>query len=160
MVEKKNYISWIRSKVGKELIFLNFAVAVIFDESGRMLLQKRSDSKKWGLLGGHVELNESFKEGVIREVSEETGLTVIPYKLLGIYSDPKSRTVYPNGDVGRPVAVVFYCKIVRGKIDRTRLPKETLDLKYFRRNELPEIWNNHSKRIIKDAFKKKEAVCY
>lgn len=104
---KKNYIKWIRSKVGKELIFLNFAVAVIFDERGRMLLQKRSDNKKWGLLGGHVELNESFKEGVIREVSEETGLEVIPYKLLGVYSNPKSRTVYPNGDTGRPVAVVF-----------------------------------------------------
>ena len=52
--------------------------AVIFDPRGRLLLQQRSDGGQWGLPGGSVEIGESLREAVIREVGEETGLRVIP----------------------------------------------------------------------------------
>ena len=34
--------------------------------------------------GGHVELGESFTDAVIREIKEETGLTLTSYKLRGL----------------------------------------------------------------------------
>lgn len=52
----------------------------------KILVQERN-KKTWpGLTfpGGHVEINESIVESTIREVKEETGLTVRNLKLCGI----------------------------------------------------------------------------
>ncbi len=54
---------------------------VIRDQSGRILLLKRSLSSKgspgkWEFPGGKAELGEKFDEALLREVSEETGLTI------------------------------------------------------------------------------------
>jgi 8-oxo-dGTP diphosphatase len=54
---------------------------VLRDPAGRCLLIKRSAASKnhaglWELPGGKVDPGETFDESVIREVSEETGLTV------------------------------------------------------------------------------------
>jgi ADP-ribose pyrophosphatase YjhB (NUDIX family) len=62
--------------------------AVIFDRRRRLLLQQRSDGGQWGLPGGSVEIGESVSDAVVREVREETGLTVTPRRLVGVYSDP------------------------------------------------------------------------
>lgn len=157
---KKNYIKWIRSKVGHAPIFANHAAAVIFDKNGRILLQRRVDNGKWGLLGGHIEIGETFRETVVREVKEEAGLIVGPGKLLGVYLIPPNRLIYPNGDIGVPISVVFYCRVLKKDKSVGNFTKETLELRYFTKNELPEIWNPQTEKIIKDAFEKKEAVCY
>lgn len=52
----KDYIKWIRSKVGQEKVILVFAGGCVFDERGRVLLQKRGDSGNWGFPGGAIEL--------------------------------------------------------------------------------------------------------
>ena len=44
----KDYIRWIRSKVGHETIILTFAGGCIFNDQGAVLLQRRRDSNKWG----------------------------------------------------------------------------------------------------------------
>ena len=44
-----DYVQWIREKVGQECIFLNVAGIVVFDDQGRVLLQKRSQAEElWG----------------------------------------------------------------------------------------------------------------
>ena len=43
----KDYIKWIRSKVGHEKVILVFTGGCVFDERGRVLLQKRGDSGNW-----------------------------------------------------------------------------------------------------------------
>ena len=40
----KDYIRWIRSKVGHEKIILTFAGGCIFNDQGEVLLQRRGDS--------------------------------------------------------------------------------------------------------------------
>ena len=58
---------------------------MVTDEQGRMLVEDRLDPNWPGICfpGGHVEPGESFVESVIREVWEETGLTVENPKLCG-----------------------------------------------------------------------------
>jgi 8-oxo-dGTP diphosphatase len=51
------------------------------DDQGRLLLLKRSRKSKtnpgrWELPGGKVDPGESFSEGLLREVREETGLEI------------------------------------------------------------------------------------
>ena len=57
-------------------IFTN--MCMVYDHDGNILVQDRKKSDWPGLCfpGGHVEPGESFVESVIREVREETGLTV------------------------------------------------------------------------------------
>jgi len=62
--------------------------ALIFDESGRILLVKRGREPLkgwWSLPGGVLECGESLVEGVRREVREETGLEVEPIRLVEVF---------------------------------------------------------------------------
>lgn len=65
-------------------VFTN--MCMIYDKTGRVLVQNRQ-AKEWpGLTfpGGKVEKQESFVASVIREVKEETGLTIKNPQLCGI----------------------------------------------------------------------------
>ena len=67
----------------EQAIFTN--MCMIYDDAGNILVQDRK-KKDWpGLCfpGGHVEPGESFVKSVIREVWEETGLTIENPQLCG-----------------------------------------------------------------------------
>lgn len=66
MIDNKNYIGWIRNKVGHEEILLNFVGGCLFNEKGQVLLQRRQDKNKWGFPGGAMELAESAEVAVKR----------------------------------------------------------------------------------------------
>lgn len=57
---------------------------------GQVLLQNRvkKDWQGYALPGGHVETGESIVDSVIREMKEETGLTIFGPKLCGIKQFP------------------------------------------------------------------------
>lgn len=65
-------------------IFTN--MCMIYDNNGNVVVQNRVDSKWPGIAfpGGHVENEESFTDAVIREVYEETGLTIKEPQCCGI----------------------------------------------------------------------------
>ena len=67
----------------EQAIFTN--LCMVYDDAGNILVQDRLDPSWPGLCfpGGHIEPGESFVESVIREVWEETGLTVENPKLCG-----------------------------------------------------------------------------
>lgn len=56
----------------------------IYDKNRDSLLLVQSKGNLWGLPKGTLQDNENFKDCAIREVKEETGLTVLPEEL----SDP------------------------------------------------------------------------
>lgn len=62
--------------------------ALIRNEKGEFLLLRRSENSrtnpgKWDLPGGKVNPDESLKEGVVREVWEETGISIAPADVAG-----------------------------------------------------------------------------
>jgi 8-oxo-dGTP diphosphatase len=65
--------------------------AVIRDDAGRLLLVKRGHEPGkglWSIPGGRVEEGESDAAAVVREVREETGLVVVPGRLIGSVRRP------------------------------------------------------------------------
>ena len=67
----------------EQAIFTN--LCMVYDDAGNILVQNRLDPTWPGICfpGGHIEPGESFVESVIREVWEETGLTIENPKLCG-----------------------------------------------------------------------------
>ena len=55
-------------------------------DGDKVLVQNRNDPEWPGITfpGGHVEKGESFVDAVVREVLEETGLTISAPKLVGV----------------------------------------------------------------------------
>jgi ADP-ribose pyrophosphatase YjhB (NUDIX family) len=110
--------------------------AVVADGDGRVLLQRRSDNGLWGLPGGSVEIGESVSAAIVREVKEETGLTVAVERLVGVYSDPAFQIVrYPDGNVVHYISTLFACQILEGNLQTCA---ESLDLQFFDPANLPE----------------------
>ena len=132
------------------------ASEVIFDRRGRLLLQQRSDGGQWGLPGGSVEIGESVREAVIREVREETGLDVRVRRLVGVYSEPKRQVVrYPDGNVWHYVSVCFECSVRGGELTTC---DETLALTLVAPTLLPAtLLINHRIRI-RDARSRRAAA--
>jgi len=65
------------------VIFTN--MCMIQDDQGRVVMQYHGGNwEGWCLPGGHVEYGESFTDSVIREVYEETGLTLTDYRYRGL----------------------------------------------------------------------------
>jgi len=124
--------------------------AVIFAE-GRVLLQRRDDTGRWGLPGGGVEPGESVRQALIREVREETGLEVEPLRLIGVYSDPLHHQIvtYPGGNVVHYVSSVFECVVRAGTLE---CGEESLELDWFDPERLPEDLMLISTIRIRDAL--------
>lgn len=60
-------------------------MCMVTDEEGKVLVQMHGGGwKGWCFPGGHVEPKESFVESVIREVREESGLTIQNPKICGV----------------------------------------------------------------------------
>jgi 8-oxo-dGTP diphosphatase len=68
--------------------------AIIKDGAGRLLLIKRGhepEAGRWSLPGGRVEPGETDEQAVIREIREETGLSVTCQHLVGSVERPGPR---------------------------------------------------------------------
>ncbi|WP_269848423.1 NUDIX domain-containing protein [Methanosarcina horonobensis] len=62
--------------------------ALVRNEKGEFLLLRRSENSrtnpgKWDLPGGKVNPDEALKEGVTREVWEETEISIVPGDIAG-----------------------------------------------------------------------------
>ena len=130
--------------------------AVIQNGAGQILLQRRSDNGLWGLPGGSVEIGESVQDAIVREVREETGLSVEVMRLIGVYSDPRIQIVrYSDGNVVHYISTLFACRIVAGDL---RTGDETLDLQFFDPAHLPDDLVPMHRVRIQDAMANSSAA--
>lgn len=152
MNSSHDYISWLRSKVGHEKVILVFAGGCIFNDKGEVLLQRRGDSNKWGFPGGAIEIGETPQEAAIREVKEETGLDVEVGDIIGIYTDSDMK--YPNGDEAHSICIGFKLKAVGGELFCDH--KETLELKYFSKEDKPTLFCKQHEELWQDVWEKRK----
>ena len=144
----KDYIRWIRSKVGHEKIILTFAGGCIFNDQGEVLLQRRGDSNKWGFPGGAIEPGKTPETTAVREVKEETGLDVSVGRLIGVYTDLDM--VYPNGDQAQSIVIAYELKIKGGELCCDQ--NETLELKYFSKEGKPKLFTGSHEALWNDIM--------
>jgi ADP-ribose pyrophosphatase YjhB (NUDIX family) len=106
------------------------AIAVVFDDTGRVLLSDPVDGQGWCLPGGALEAMETPEDAVVREMSEETGLEVAIDRFVGLYMHPTYR------DTDRMLILhAFECHVVGGALHPTaEAPRHG----WFDRTALPE----------------------
>ena len=113
------------------------AVGAVVVNRGRVLLVRRGSEPlkgHWSLPGGMLEVGESLSEGVVREVREETGLTVQPVELVELLD-----RIHRDGERVRYHYVIadYLCRVVSGEL------KEASDADAVRWVERAE-WNSDS----------------
>lgn len=82
---------------------------VVVNDDGQVLMIQRRDNGCWEPPGGVLELDETFEEGVRREVLEETGVDVEVGQLTGVYKNMNKGIV----------ALVFRCSARSGRAGLT-----------------------------------------
>ncbi|WP_026412615.1 NUDIX domain-containing protein [Actinomadura oligospora] len=78
---------------------------IVLREDGRILAIERMDDGRWVPPGGVLELDEDPRNGVVREVLEETGVKVEAERLTGVYKNMKLGVV----------SLAFLCRPVGGE---------------------------------------------
>ena len=112
-------------------------VGAIIIENSRVVLVKRAHpplQAQWSIPGGVLEIGEMVRDAAIREAREETGLTVEPGELLGVFDrvlrDPNGRVQYHY------VLVDFLCRRVSGELAAAG---DAAAARWFTREELPAM---------------------
>ena len=111
-------------------------VGGIIEKDGKYLLVQEAQEKaykKWNFPAGHLDFNESLKEGAIREIKEETGLVIANPQLYDVIANV--HMIYPNQDEVYYTDVVYVVTDYTGTLSHDA---ESTELKWFPINELPE----------------------
>ncbi|MDE6608116.1 MAG: 8-oxo-dGTP diphosphatase [Lachnospiraceae bacterium] len=89
---------------------VELTVLCLIQNGDEYLLQDRvkEDWKGYTLPGGHIETGESVVDAVIREMKEETGLTVLNPRLCGVKQFPIAN--------GRYLVFLFYADRFEGEV--------------------------------------------
>lgn len=107
--------------------------ALVVDDQGAILMQRRSDSGNWSFPGGVMEIGETLEQCVVRETKEESGLDIEVTGILGIYTDPEHVIAYADGEVRQEFNITFYGKVIGGRIE---VSSESTEVKFLPLEEL------------------------
>lgn len=130
------------------------ACAAIFDAQKRVLLTKRHNPENptvhnhWQLPGGGIEHNEHPKDALLREIQEETALTIDivserPYIYSHTFSDTQAHIVL----------IVYTAFYKAGTIDISRDSEETNDAQWFSVEEVAKLRAlPETAQIVQDTY--------
>lgn len=120
--------------------FMVGVTGIVRDTDGRVLLLKHRmwpPERQWGLPTGYANKGEAFEDTIVREVREETGLTVKVNQLAHLRSGYKLR-----------VEVAYEAEYVDGRIKIDGF--EILEAKWFSPTDLPkEVQESHRALIAR-----------
>jgi ADP-ribose pyrophosphatase YjhB (NUDIX family) len=100
--------------------------AFVLEESGRLLMIRRTDNDLYAIPGGAQEIGETISQTVVREVREETGILVEVTGLIGVYSDPEHVIAFADGEVRQEFSLCFRARPVQGELRTSSESKEVL----------------------------------
>jgi ADP-ribose pyrophosphatase YjhB (NUDIX family) len=122
-------IGYVTAKVGAD--------GAVFDDDGRILLIRRADDNRWGLVAGWVDPNESPEQTLAREFLEELGVAGRVEELAGVFHRPANSGTGPHS----VISVVYLCSITSRAF--TFQPHEVLDAQWCRIEDVTEWHLNH-----------------
>ena len=128
---------------------------VVFNsERTAVLLIHRRDVPVWVLPGGGVEAGELPQDAMVREILEETGLTVKAERLVGVYT--------PINRLARRTKL-YECTPICGSLS---LSNETKGISFFHLSQLPPLpppyqeWIEDAKKMGPTLIKPLSSVTY
>jgi ADP-ribose pyrophosphatase YjhB (NUDIX family) len=149
------YFKEIRKRVGKEKILVPGTGAIVLNDRREVLLMLRADSGEWGLPGGYMDLGETVRESLRRELREELGIESRNEALVGVYSGPEFETTHENGDETAGVTILF---VVREYSGTPRNSEESRELRFVGLDALFEPMNASSARFLRDFIESNGAA--
>lgn len=117
--------------------------ALVLSPDKKILLVREQSDGRWSLPGGWAEIGFTPSETAIKECREETGLEVLPKKLLAVFDKRK----HPHPP--QPFYVfkmVFWCEATS---TQTTKGFDVLDVEYFGIDDLPPLSEN---RILRSQI--------
>jgi ADP-ribose pyrophosphatase YjhB (NUDIX family) len=134
-------------------------VGAVVVDAGRVLLVRRGSEPmkgQWSIPGGLLELGEPLTGGVVREVREETGLTVEPVELVELLD-----RIHREGERVRYHYVIadYLCRVTGGTLEAA---SDADAVRWVERAE----WNSHSAlkldpltvRVIEKGWQRAQAL--
>ena len=127
--------------------------AIIFNEAGEVLLQKRKDVNQWCIISGHVEFGETIENAILREIEEETNVKATIVRLIGVYSSPGSQTYFYRNKTVQYITSYFEAKLTE-TICANFSNNETRELKFFNPENIPDDLALINSNWLTDALSK------
>ena len=128
----------------------NTVAAIVVFSSGKILFIKRKTpvfKGYWALPGGRMDEGETAEEAVVREIKEETGLTVKVVAKIGEYDEKGVQ----DGIEYDYHATCFHVSLVEGETQPQKEEVETIKL--FHPKALPKKLAFRHSDMLKDYFK-------
>jgi ADP-ribose pyrophosphatase YjhB (NUDIX family) len=106
---------------------------LLLSQDNKILLVREGSDGRWAMPGGWADIGFSPAEGITKEFKEETGLDVVPLRLLALID----KKMHPHPTEQFYIyKLVFLCKAVSGQLLKGF---DVLDVAYFSIDELPEL---------------------
>ena len=122
------------------------ADAAVFDSEDRILLVRRTDDDKWGLVAGWVDPNEGPEQTVVRELAEEAGIEARVDKLVGVFFREARADEHPHGTV----SVLYLCTMTGGEL--RPLLHEVSEVAWKHIDEIASgDWHHHHEQLARAA---------
>ena len=151
------YLKKLREKIGHDPVLTPGVCVVIFNHKGEVLLHRQSDDGLWHTIGGSIDPHEEPGAAAMREAKEETGVDVILERVVSVYAGPYP--TYNNGDQVMFVSIAFAARLPAGVEPRVG-DNESLEMRFFKITELPELWEWDRRAVLEAAKGKPEATFY
>lgn len=134
------FVLALRKKVGHDPLNFTGVAAVVLDEQQRVLLVQRADNHRWTLVSGMPEPGEQPAAAAIREVEEETGVSIAVERLVSVAANPLSTMV--NGDQVWWTSIGFRCRYLSGEARVN--DDESIDVRWCALDDLPALPSHHA----------------
>ncbi|MFF7768750.1 NUDIX domain-containing protein [Streptomyces massasporeus] len=142
-----DFIRTLRASAGHQLLWLPGVTALVFDDAGRVLLNRRADTGRWSVLGGIPDPGEQPAACAVREVYEETAVRCVAERVVLVQA--LQPVTYENGDTCQYMDITFRCRAVGGEAKVN--DDESLDVAWFDVDALPDL-NEFGLLRIKQAL--------
>lgn len=147
-----DYLRDLRAKVGATLLLVPSTTVAIRDDADRLLLVRHTETGLWVLPGGSMLPFETPADAAVREVSEETGLSIELTRIVGVYGGAAFVITYANGDRISYAMTTFEGHVTAGSPRPDGV--ETQEVGWYSQAEIAALplatW---AKLVIRDVFR-------